>query len=239
MGKKYFTVSFDDGLEQDKKLISLMNQYGIKGTFNLNSGCMGRQQWMLFAGNIGFSTVTDTKSLVARLFPHVPQNTIPADEIKQVYQGHEVATHSVNHVDLSLQQELENDKRRLSELVGYEVCGHAYPFGSFNDKVISGLTKAGITYARTVKSTRSFRFPENKFVLNHTCWCIDKNLFQLLDEFIDADPQEDMLFYLWGHGYELDFNTKNSSWTRIETVFEKIAKQDDIVFCTNREALSR
>ena len=37
MGKKYFTLSFDDGLEQDKRIIALMKQYGLKGTFNLNS----------------------------------------------------------------------------------------------------------------------------------------------------------------------------------------------------------
>ena len=38
MGKKYFTLSFDDGLEQDKKVLELMKKYGLRGTFNLNSG---------------------------------------------------------------------------------------------------------------------------------------------------------------------------------------------------------
>ncbi len=41
MGKKYFTLSFDDGLEQDKRVIRLMRQYGLKGTFNLNAGLFG------------------------------------------------------------------------------------------------------------------------------------------------------------------------------------------------------
>ena len=41
MGKKYFTLSFDDGLEQDKRVIRLMKQYGLKGTFNLNAGLFG------------------------------------------------------------------------------------------------------------------------------------------------------------------------------------------------------
>ena len=41
MGKKYFTLSFDDGLEQDKRVIRLMRQYGLKGTFNLNAGLLG------------------------------------------------------------------------------------------------------------------------------------------------------------------------------------------------------
>ena len=41
MGKKYFTLSFDDGLEQDKRVLDLMKKYGLKGTFNLNSGMFG------------------------------------------------------------------------------------------------------------------------------------------------------------------------------------------------------
>ena len=42
--RKAFTVSYDDGWPQDEKLIALMNQYGIKGTFNLNSGDVLFQQ---------------------------------------------------------------------------------------------------------------------------------------------------------------------------------------------------
>ena len=38
MGEKYFTVSYDDGTEQDIRVIALMEKYGIKGTFNISSG---------------------------------------------------------------------------------------------------------------------------------------------------------------------------------------------------------
>ena len=36
--KKAVIFSFDDGLEQDKRLVELLNQYGLVGTFNLSSG---------------------------------------------------------------------------------------------------------------------------------------------------------------------------------------------------------
>ena len=39
--QKAFTMSYDDGVTQDERLIAYMNQYGIKGTFNLNAGLMG------------------------------------------------------------------------------------------------------------------------------------------------------------------------------------------------------
>ena len=35
---KALTLSYDDGVEQDKRLISILNKHGMKCTFNLNSG---------------------------------------------------------------------------------------------------------------------------------------------------------------------------------------------------------
>lgn len=34
--KKALTLSYDDGVTQDERLIGLMQRYGIKGTFNIN-----------------------------------------------------------------------------------------------------------------------------------------------------------------------------------------------------------
>ena len=36
--KKAVTFSYDDGVEQDRKLIEIFNKYGMKATFNLNTG---------------------------------------------------------------------------------------------------------------------------------------------------------------------------------------------------------
>ena len=38
--KKALTFSYDDGEKQDVRLCELFNKYGMKGTFNLNSGLM-------------------------------------------------------------------------------------------------------------------------------------------------------------------------------------------------------
>ena len=54
MGKKYFTLSFDDGLEQDKRVLELMKKYGLKGTFNLNSGMFGLQGEVKGIGTFSF-----------------------------------------------------------------------------------------------------------------------------------------------------------------------------------------
>ena len=36
--KRAVTFSYDDGVEQDRHLVELFNTYGMKATFNLNSG---------------------------------------------------------------------------------------------------------------------------------------------------------------------------------------------------------
>ena len=38
---KAFTLSYDDGVESDRKLLDIINYYGLKCTFNLNSGIIG------------------------------------------------------------------------------------------------------------------------------------------------------------------------------------------------------
>ena len=40
---KAVTFSYDDGVTQDIRLIELLNQYGLKCTFNLNSELLGKK----------------------------------------------------------------------------------------------------------------------------------------------------------------------------------------------------
>ena len=45
---KAVTFSYDDGVLEDVKLVELFNQYGVKGTFNINSGSMGARKLGIF-----------------------------------------------------------------------------------------------------------------------------------------------------------------------------------------------
>ena len=42
---KAFTLSYDDGVEADKKLVAILDKYGLKGTFNLNSLLWDCENW--------------------------------------------------------------------------------------------------------------------------------------------------------------------------------------------------
>ena len=41
--RKAFVLTYDDGVLQDVRLVLLLNKYGLKGTFNLNSQLMERE----------------------------------------------------------------------------------------------------------------------------------------------------------------------------------------------------
>ena len=82
MAKKFMkalTFSYDDAVTQDRRLIELFNKYGLKCTFNVNSGILG----------VGGSLVREDVT-VAWAHPR-------AIEIPKIYEGHEVAAHTVTH----------------------------------------------------------------------------------------------------------------------------------------------
>jgi hypothetical protein len=58
---------------------------------------------------------------------------------------------------------------------------------------------------------------------------------KLAEEFINADPTEPMLFYIWGHSYEFDLN---NNWDMIENFCSLISNREDIFYGTNTEVLS-
>lgn len=41
---KVLTMSYDDGRLEDRRLLEIMNAYGIRGTFNLNGGLRGEDR---------------------------------------------------------------------------------------------------------------------------------------------------------------------------------------------------
>ena len=224
--KKAITFSYDDGVTQDIRLIELFNKYGLKCTFNLNSGTLGQTAELIREG----VRVNHTK--------------IAPDKVRSVYEGHEVATHSVTHpyltrlTDEEIVREIEEDRIKLSELVGYDVVGHAYPMGDCDERVASLLRgRTGVKYARTVVSTHSFDLqPGNLFLFDPTVYHHREmdEMFRLGEEFLALKTDEPKLFYIWGHAYEFDIHNE---WHRFEEFLEMISGRDDIFYGTNTECL--
>lgn len=224
---KAVTFSYDDGVTQDRRLMEIFNKYGLKATFNLNSGLLGT------AGSLVRENVT-----IAHAKPR-------AEEVRAIYAGHEIAAHTLTHPSLKtlpdeeIIRQVEEDRLALSELAGYEVVGMAYPNGTayIDDRTVEVIRRhTGIRYARTTTSTGNFNRQTNLLEFNptvyhHNHW---EEMFCLAEEFLVLKPEEPKLFYIWGHAYEFDIY---NDWGKMEDFCRLISGKDDIFYGTNRETL--
>ena len=227
--KKALTFSYDDGVTQDVRLIEIFNKYGLKATFNLNSELLGKSGELVRDG------------------VKISHDKNKAEDIKYIYEGHEVAAHTLTHPhlpkiadDSEVLRQVERDRLNLSELVGYEVLGMAYPGGGVNcDRRVADIIreKTPIKYARTVGVTYSFEPYADKYMYkgtlyHHADW---EKLFSLGREFLESDVKEDSVFYIWGHAYEFDIYPER--WRKFEEFCEMMSGHGDIFYGTNIEIL--
>ena len=226
---KALTFSYDDGVLQDKRLIRILDRYGLKGTFNLNSDRLGLHETL----NCGRT---------------VDHSTVNTREIRTVYANHEVAAHTRTHPMLpaldetGIVSEVRGDVEKLSELCGYPVCGMAYPGGGVNhdERVIDviGRNVPEIRYARTITSTYSFDIPKNLLELDPTVYHVEwDRLTDLSRRFVELEPDRPQMLYIWGHAYEFDAAENDAYWTRFEELCHFLSGRNDIYYGTNREVL--
>lgn len=56
----------------------------------------------------------------------------------------------------------------------------------------------------------------------------------LAKKFIELEPEELSVFYIWGHSYEFDIF---DSWDRFERFCQLISNRGDIFYGTNKDIL--
>jgi len=217
--KKFFTMSYDDGVFQDQRFIELLDKYHLKATFNLNSGL--------------FDDEVKSEERTRRL-------RMPLEQMIDLYRDHEVAGHSLTHTHLAdldpqkLHREIFEDKVNLDRMFMQSTVGFAYPFGSVSGAVKEELLNAGYKYARTTVSTHSFSIRNVDLLeFNPTCKHNDPQLMDLAKKFVEGEFDKPQLFYVWGHSFEFD---DDNNWETLEEFFKYISNRDDIVYCTNKEA---
>lgn len=224
---KAVTFSYDDGVTQDIRLIALLNKYGLKSTFNLNSGLLGRRGTLVRNGEL------------------VSHYKIHPEDVRTIYEGHEIAAHTLTHPNLTkcdtaeVIRQVEEDRLRLSELAGYEVVGMAYPCGGENnDDRVAGILRAhtGIRYSRTVISTGSFDLQDNLLRFNPTAYHRNfDTMKEQWQQFVESETDAPQLFYVWGHSYEMDI--ESDYWVRLEEFFKLISGRNDVFYGTNKDIL--
>jgi peptidoglycan/xylan/chitin deacetylase (PgdA/CDA1 family) len=217
---KALILSFDDGQVADKHLVKLMNDYGLVGTFHLNSNKLGTKDYL-------------TK-----------------EEVKNLYKGHEVSGHTANHPGLTSLSKIDviyevvEDRKELERLTDYPVRGMSYPFGNTNDFVIKTISGLGIEYARTVGDTYNYGMPTDFLKWQPTIHLFGKTnyipndtandrrelgqFYQLTTDFLKANSLA--LFYVWGHSWE--YEGPGNKWAEVEKFFKMISQNPEIYYTT-------
>ena len=221
-----FTMSYDDGCVQDKRLSDVITPYGLKCTFNLNALSLGR-----------------------------PYEHSVEDIEKYIYaRGHEVAVHGAHHRatgrlrPIEILDEVLECRRDLEKRLGRIICGMAYPdsgirsyaFGTEYADVKAALSACGITYARTLgEDNRRYDIPTDFYAWMPTAYHRNPALLSMLDEFLGFDNEKlysssrrERLFYVWGHAYEFD---GDDNWSLLDEIGKRVAASKDIWCATNTE----
>lgn len=211
-GKRHIvTFSYDDAPPEDYKLVEIFNKYGMKATFNVNSN--------KFPSPYGVNT----------------------EDVKSLYEGHEIAVHTLNHpwvekcANVSLINQVLQDRQNIEKECGYVVRGMAYPYGTYDDDSINTLKSCGIVYSRTAGETGGFNFPTD--FMKWTGTCHHSNAIKHIDRFIGAldSSWASNLFYIWGHSFEFP-NSPDRGFDYMEDICARLAEhKDKIWFATNIE----
>jgi len=207
-GKKIAcTFSYDDGTTHDRRLVELFDQYGMKATFHLNSGCIGKPGYL------------------------------EPGEIKTLFQNHEISAHGLTHpwltqinIDDAIHEIIE-DKINLEQLCGKTVRGMSYPYGDFNEEVVRILPSLGIEYARTTIPSQNDLPPEN-FLKWHPTLHHNDGLEEKLDQMLRSYGG---LLYIWGHSHE--FHRDNNWEVIEQFCRSISSRKDLVWFATNIEVM--
>lgn len=218
---KSLVMSFDDGPEHDRILLEKLNKAKIFGTFHLNSGRLGkRANWL--SSELDYDVFFVTES-----------------EVNSIYKGHEISSHTVNHLGLNNQKdsiiksEVFNDIKNLNKLIKNtnhnEVKGLAYPFGAFDEQVLQSLKALDVKYARTTSATKNFELPANNFLeLNPTCHIIDAINYGTY--FTNLKATKMQLLNVWGHSYEF-----HNNWKLADSICNLLGNKNDIWYAKTME----
>jgi hypothetical protein len=208
---KAATFSYDDGRDEDRLLIKLLNQYGLKASIHLNGGLTHHDNRI----NIDELDLYEGHEISCHSLTHPTLTLVPR----------ELMIH-----------ELMEDRKALEAASGYPVVGMSYPNGAWNADVIQAARSCGIVYSRTTVSTNRFKLPEDFMEWHPTCHHRHENVFELIEQFANLGFRaRASVLYIWGHSYEFSQNVDFNNWGHFEEICRRVSALKDTWFATNIE----
>ncbi len=226
---KAVTLSYDDGCRTDLHLARIINEYGIKCTFNISSKFIAADSCDFY---------------------------LTKEEIKEalVDTGHEIAIHGAYHKAPGMTDPTDGIldviecRRDLERAFGGIIKGMAYPNsgilhfenGCEYKDVKRYLSNLGIAYARSLGADNDgFYLPDDWYNWKPTAHHDNPNIMNYIEKFIGVDINSlysgdrwPRLFYLWGHSYEYE---NNNNWDKLDKICAALSANKDIWYATNIE----
>lgn len=219
-----FVTSWDDGHPSDLRLASLLEKYGVRGTFFVP----GRNN-----ENRPVMDVVARRDLDARF---------------------ELGSHTLEHIYLDrlsaadARCQIEAGKIELEQQLGHSVAGFCYPGGRWNADIRAAVEESGFSYGRTTQNFRvdqhfePYIVPVTLQFYPHRTSVLLRNFasrgqlalrfetfFELmrastwqdrLERLVKSCHESDSVLHIWGHSWEID---ENCLWDRLEKFLSLVA----------------
>jgi peptidoglycan/xylan/chitin deacetylase (PgdA/CDA1 family) len=202
---------WDDGVTTDIRLVEILRRHGAKATFNLNAGLHGalRTEGWMHEG-----------TLVQRL---------AWSEMRDVYEGFTIANHSLTHPALDrlpiadARRDITQGRERLQQRFSQSVLGFAYPFGAYNNAVMTAVREAGHAYARTTGDGCGSFPPSDAMELHPSCHFLAPDFWMRYEQARGCG-----VFHFWGHSYEM---TTEAMWSAFESTITRLGSDPAARWC--------
>lgn len=200
--RKLFLISFDDGTVWDRRFVQLLNKYGMKATFNLNSGL---------------------EDFVWYYEDRFPVRRQILSESVDLYRGHEIASHSLHHHWLNtltppqLSREVGDDCAALKALFGLKEIGFGVPFTACGEREVN-IIKKHVRYIRLSEFSDSFAPPADPYHIPIHALYNQPDIREKIARFAQSSLPVS-LFVMAGHSYELEVLEQ---WEDMESLLQYI-----------------
>jgi peptidoglycan/xylan/chitin deacetylase (PgdA/CDA1 family) len=223
---KAVTFSYDDGGKNDIRFLEIINQYGLKCTFNL------------------IGKFVEDEAILSNEF--IRENILS--------KGHEVAAHGYDHRAQDKIRSIEGIREiidcriALENAFGVIVRGMAFPDNVVNRfkepeayKRIKGyLSDLEVDYVRSADGDNDeFQLPEDWHNWIPTAHHNNPKIMEYIQKFVELNVQGQYksrraprLFYMWGHSAEFE---NNQNWDHLEKICSALSGDENVWYATNME----
>lgn len=224
MAKLKVVQCWDDAPYNDLRLVEILRKYNAKATFNINTGLLVEQRRKPFW--FDYKNPDYSVGYFNNFYP----GKLTLKDIKEVYDGFEIASHCHMHENASTMPHAEWIKKAvqareiLEDIVQRPCRGFAWPCGDYTPETCAELRKAGFAYGRTTKYIDFVTDNEDAMALHTNCHFMNYQFFQKYEK-----AKECGVFYFWGHSYEmLDYD---KYWDLLEEKIAYISNDPDAEWC--------